>query len=117
MFEHILNKTRKATNYLVSWEKTLYFREAAYTEVKTWGCLQTLLSHVVFWGELTLFCYKYSEVVAEDGVSNFESRIKSLKLLEKALMEVVFIENVRALPFLISFEHFIKVWSVVELIT
>lgn len=98
-------------------EKTLYFWEAAYTEVKTWGCLQTLLSHVVFWGELSLFCYKYSEVVAEDGACNFESRIKSLKLLEKALMEVVFIENVRALPFLISFEHFIKVWSVVELIT
>lgn len=56
-----------------------------------------------------MFCYKYSEVVAEDGVCNFESHIKSLKLLEETIMEVVFIENVRALTFLISLEHFIKV--------
>lgn len=114
MFEHILNKTIKATNYSVSWKNPVVSWSRVYRS-QTWGCLLTLLSHVVFWGELTLFCYKYSEVVAEDGACNFESRIKSLKLLEKALMEVVFIENVSGLPFLISFEHFIKV--AVELIT
>lgn len=70
----------------------MYIREAAYTEVKTWGYLQAFLSHVLYWGAFTLFCYKYSEVVAEDGACYFEGRIKSLKLLKQPIIEVVLLK-------------------------
>lgn len=70
----------------------MYIREAAYTDVKTWGYLQTFLSQVVYWDAFTLFCYKYSEVVAEDGACNFEGRIKSLKLLKQPIIEVVLLK-------------------------
>lgn len=43
-------------------------------------------------GAFTLFCYKYSEVVAEDGACNFEGRVKSLKLLKQPIIEVVLLK-------------------------